>query len=353
MYQTISCEKYEGIGRRIFQAFGFSEEESRQITEVLLYADLFGVESHGISRIQKYYRLLKRKAVDKDAVPEKIYETSISAVYDAKSAMGQLVSAAAMKEAISKAKAHGIGMVEVKNSNHYGIAGYYALMAAREGLIGVSMTNTVSIMVPTFSAEALLGSNPIAIAVPAGKYPFLYDGATTVITRGKLELYQKLGKELPHEWVVDERGEISHNPARVLNCISEKKGGGILPVGGAGEEQAGYKGYAYAMIAEILTSVLSGGVSSIHKKDQGDTSHCFYAVDLRLFGKPEEIRSRLQQLIDEIHGARKAAGQDHIFVPGEKEFSRAEERKADGIPINEKTITELNEIARELGIEGV
>jgi LDH2 family malate/lactate/ureidoglycolate dehydrogenase len=123
MYQTISCENYKKLGKRIFQALGFSEEESIQITEVLLYADLFGVESHGISRIQKYYRLLKEGIVNKAAVPEKIFETPISAVYDAKSAMGQIVSVNAMKEAIKMAKEHGVGMVEVKNSNHFGIDG--------------------------------------------------------------------------------------------------------------------------------------------------------------------------------------------------------------------------------------
>lgn len=353
MYTTISYEEYQSLGERIFQAFGFSGEESRQITDVLLWADLFGVESHGISRIMKYYKLLQNEIVDKHAVPEKIYETPLSSVMDAKSAMGQLVAIEAMNEAIRKAKKHGIGLVQVRNSNHYGIAGYYALMAAKENLIGVSMTNTVAIMVPTFSAEALLGSNPIAVAVPTGGDPFLYDGATTVITRGKLELYNKLGKELPYDWAVDDEGLISHNPATVLNCISEKTGGGILPVGGAGEEQAGYKGYGYAMICEIMTSVLSGGVSAIRKKDTGDTSQCFYAIDPGLFGEKDEMKKRLTTLIEEIHGAKKAKGQEHIWIPGEKEFLKAKQRKEKGIPINDKTIVELNDIATELGIEGV
>lgn len=353
MYTIISYEQYKSLGERIFQAFGFSREESRQITDVLLWADLFGVESHGISRILKYYTLLKDKIVDKNAVPETVFETPISAVIDAKSAMGQLVSSESMREAIRKARAHGIGMVQVKHSNHYGIAGYYALMAAYEGLIGVSMTNTVAIMVPTFSAEALLGSNPIAIAVPTNGDPFLYDGATTVITRGKLELYKKLERELPYDWVVDEEGFVSYDPGRVLDCIKEKKGGGILPVGGAGEEQAGYKGYAFSMICEIMTSVLSGGVSAIHKKDTGDTSHCFYAIDPALFGDAQEIKTRLTTLIGEIHGAKKARGQSHIWIPGEKEFAKADRRKKEGIPVSNKTMDELNQIASELGIEGV
>lgn len=353
MYQSVSCKEYKSLVKNIFQAFGFSKKESEQITDVLLWADLFGVESHGISRILKYFNLLKEGVVDVKAVPEKIFETKISSVYDAKSAMGQIIAKKAMDEAIKKAKANGIGLVEVRNSNHYGIAGYYALMAAKEELIGISMTNTVAIMVPTFSAEALLGSNPIAIAVPTEKEPFLYDGATTVITRGKLELYKKLGKQMPFEWAVDENGEVSHDPAEVLECISNKRGGGILPVGGAGEEQAGYKGYGYAMICEILTSVLAGGVSSIHKKDVGDTSHCFYAVDPGIFGDKKAIKKRLTEFIKEIHAAKKAVGQTHIYVPGEKEFNRAKERKENGIPVNVKTINELNNITKELGLEGI
>lgn len=146
---------------------------------------------------------------------------------------------------------------------------------------------------------------------------------------------------------------ISHDATKVLHCISEKKGGGILPVGGAGEELAGYKGYGYSMICEIMTSVLSGGVSAMHKQDLGDTSHCFYAIDPGMFGDREEIKMRLTTLIEEIHGAKKAKGQEHIWIPGEKEFRRAEQRRESGIPISEKTIEELNYIASELGIEGV
>ncbi|SKC07500.1 Malate/lactate/ureidoglycolate dehydrogenase, LDH2 family [Lachnospiraceae bacterium] len=351
MYTKITTAQYMDLGKRIFKALGFSDADSRQITDVLLTADLFGVESHGISRIMKYYNLLKENIVNKYAVPKTVFETPISSVIDAESAMGQIVSVSAMDEAIRKAKVHGIGLVQVRNSNHYGIAGYYALMAAREGLIGISMTNTVAIMVPTFSAEAVLGSNPIAVAVPSdGDDPFLFDGATTVVTRGKIELYKKLEKKLPSEWAVDEEGSVSYDPIRILECIGEKRGGGILPVGGDGEEQSGYKGYGFSMICEIMTSVLSGGAASKHKTDKGDTSHCFYAIDPALFGDPDGVKQRMSEMIDEIHSAKKAKGQDHIFVPGEKEFLKAEERKRTGIPISNKTMSEIGQIIKELGI---
>lgn len=341
MYKKITKEEYEKIGKKIFTGFGFDERDSSIITDVLMQADLFGIESHGISRISKYDKLIGNGIVDIHAEPEILHETQISALVDAKSAMGQPVSYRSMELAIDKAKKHGIGMVQVRNSNHYGIAGYYALMAAREGLIGVSMTNTVAIMVPTFSAEALLGSNPIAVAVPSDGDPFLYDGSTTVITRGKLELYKKLDKKIEHEWTIDGEGNVLNEPSRALECISGKEGGGILPIGGAGEENSGYKGYGFAMICEIMTSILSGGVTSVHKTDRGDTSHCFYAIDPGLFGKKEEIRKSLSELINDIHNAKKANGCEHIFVPGEKEFRRERERKKVGIPIHEKTINEL------------
>lgn len=352
-YKRIPVEEYIRLSNDIFITLGFDKSDADKITDVLLKADLFGVESHGISRIQKYIKLISNNIVDIHANPELVFETPISAVYDAKSAMGQLVSIQAMDKAISKAKEHGIGLVQVRNSNHFGIAGYYVLKALEEGLIGICMTNTMAIMVPTFAAEALLGSNPIAFGFPSGDKPFLFDGATTVITRGKVELYKKLNKELPYEWTVDSVGEVTYTPEVVLENISEKKGGGILPVGGVGEEQAGYKGYGFAYICELLTSVLSGGVNSIHKQDKGDTSHAFYAVDPALFGNSEEIQLRAKQLADEIHSAKKAKGKPNIFIAGEKEFEREAYDREHGVVLSNESIAELNKIAEELKIKGL
>ena len=332
LYERVSVEKYKSITVDLFEKMGFTGDEAVSISEVLLQADLFGVESHGISRIKKYIDLVNEKIVDVKAKPEIVFETPISAVYDAKSAMGQLVSITAMDKAIEKAKKNGIGLVQVRNSNHFGIAGYYVLRAMKQGLIGVCMTNTLAIMVPTFSAEALLGSNPIAFGFP-GKSPFLFDGATTVITRGKVELYNKLGKELPYKWTVDENGDVTYDPKTVLDNISGKKGGGILPVGGAGEEQAGYKGYGFAYICELLTSVLSGGVCSIHKSDRGDTSHALYAIDPAIFGDAREIQKKADQLAYDIRSARKASGESRIFIAGEKEFEREAYNREHGVLI--------------------
>lgn len=345
--------KYESLHRfcsDVFQTYGFSGEESRQITDVLIQADLFGIESHGVSRIRKYIDLLESRVIRRDAKPEVIKETALSAVVDAHSAMGQLGAVAAMKLAIGKAKQQGIGMVQLRGGNHYGIAGYYALMAAKENLIGISMTNTVAIMVPTFGAKAMLGSNPIAFAMPTGKQPFLYDGATTVVTRGKLELYHKLDQPLKPGWTVDETGRESLQADKILDNISGKRGGGILPVGGAGEEGAGYKGFGMGLLCEILTSVLGGGVFSSGKQDKGDTSQCFYAIDYGMFGNKQSIEKHLWELTEEIRHSEKAVGQDQIFVAGDKEFAAEKQRRRDGIPLNDKTAEELNRIGNEVGV---
>ena len=346
-YGTISVREYREKAETVFQRLGFTAEESRTVTDVLLEADLFGVESHGISRIMKYVNLIRDGIVDREAKPEILKETPVSALIDARSAMGQLVSDQAMKLAVRKARETGIGMVQVRHSNHFGIAGYYALKAAEEGLIGITMTNTQAIMVPTFSAEALLGSNPIAVAFPAGEQPFLFDAATTVVTRGKLELYDKLGKDLPCDWAVNHMGNVSRNPGEVLRDIREKRGGGILPAGGAGEELAGYKGYGFAMICELMTSVLSGGVLGLHKQERGDTSHAFYAVNPEIFGDPREIRKAAQQLMDEIRAARTAEGHERIYIAGEKEFERRRERLEKGIPLGLKVLKELDGLLAE------
>lgn len=350
-YYRVLVDDYNHLATEIFTAMGFNPADAKKIVEVLLQADLFGVESHGISRIMKYVRLVEDGIVDINAVPEIVFETPVSAVYDAKSAMGQIVSIDAMDRAIDKAKKGGIGLVQVRNSNHFGIAGYYVLRALKEGLIGICMTNTMAIMVPTFSAEALLGSNPIAFGFPGGERPFLYDGATTVITRGKVELYKKLDKKLPYEWTVDSDGEVTYDPEPVLENISSKKGGGILPVGGAGEEQAGYKGYGFAYICELLTSVVSGGVNAIHKKDTGDTSHAFYAIDPAIFGDAKAIKQRAAVLSDEIHAARKASGRSRIFIAGEKEFEREADCRENGVYLSRQTVMELKGLAQRFGVK--
>ena len=248
----------------VFRKFGFNEEETNIIKDVLLTADLYGIESHGMQRMVRYDKGIEKGTIHPDAKPEVVFETPVSAVIDGHDGMGQLISHFAMEKAIEKAKKTGVGFVSVRNSNHFGIAGYYAEMASKQGLLGMACTNSEAIMVPTFGRKAMLGSNPIAVAMPAEPYPFLFDCSTTVVTRGKLEMYNKMGKPLPQGWALGANGQESTDAPDVLANIVAKKGGGIMPLGGNKEVNGSHKGYGYGMLCEIFSSIFSMGVTSIN-----------------------------------------------------------------------------------------
>ena len=209
-YETLNALLCEAFSR-----FGFEENESRLIADVLLLSDLYGIESHGMQRLILYHKGIEKGKIHPEAKPEIVFETPVSAVVDGHAGMGQLNAAFAMKLAIQKAKTGGVGIVTVRDSNHFGIAGYYARMACDEGLVGIACTNSKALMVPTFARQALLGSNPVAVAAPADPYPFLFDASTTVVTRGKLEMYNKTGEALPSGWAVDEAGRETDSAPRV------------------------------------------------------------------------------------------------------------------------------------------
>ena len=337
-----------------FRKFGFSDEEADIITDVLLTADIYGIESHGMQRMVRYHKGLEKGTIHRDAKPEVVFETPVSAVIDGHSAMGQLVGVFAMNKAIEKAKTSGIGIVTVRESNHYGIAGYYAKMASEQGLIGFSCTNSEAIMVPTFGRKAMLGSNPIAIAMPADPYPFFFDSSTTVVTRGKHEMYNKMGKPLPEGWALDETGAPSQDAPRVLSNIVGKTGGGIMPLGGATETLGSHKGYGYGMIAEIFTSILSQGVTSSECctfPDKTGICHGFAAIDPAIFGNPDDIRARFDAFLQELRDSPKAAGAERIYTHGEKEVEAAEEHRKNGIPVNDGTMVELADLCNYLGLD--
>lgn len=353
-YHKIPYEKLETFCQKVFQGYGFSETESRQITDVLLAADLYGIESHGIQRLIRYHKEITGGMVKLDAKPEVVFETPLSAVIEGNDCMGQLLGVQGMELAIQKAKASGFGMVTVRNSNHYGIAGYYTRMALKEDLIGACMTNTEAILVPTFGKQAMLGTNPIAFAMPADPTDFYFDAATTVVPRGKLEVYAKRGSGLPEGWAVDEEGRDSADPDRILHNIIEKAGGGILPLGGSGEKTSGHKGYGFAMICEICTAILSGGTTSnyIYKTPgRSNIAQCFIALDYGMFGDKAAIREALSRYLQEVRDSAKAEGQERIYTHGEKaQLAKARVLK-EGVPLNEKTYGEMKMIAEYCGAQ--
>ena len=355
MDRRIEAGALRAFMKRAFAAEGFCEEDARAIADVLMQADLFAIESHGAQRMMYYHQNIARGSVDVRARAEIVKRTPVSALIDGHFAMGQLTAARAMREAIARAKETGVGLVAVRNSSHFGIAGYYTLMAAREGLASFAMTNTGSIMVPTFGREALLGTNPIAFCMPAEPTPLWFDASTTVVTLGKVEVYDKRGLEMPEGWTVDAQGNVSTDARRMNAAILAGEPGGILPLGGAGETHGGHKGYGLALMVEALTGVLAQGLTANEMLGpHGDhTSHFFLAFDPGLFGEREEIRARMGEYMNVLRGSARAPGCARVYTPGDKAFAAQEERLQNGVPVEEQTLAELEKIAAELGINGV
>ncbi len=325
-FQLPVLEKFVGDA---FQAFGFTKDESAIITDVLLTADMYGIESHGMQRLSRYDNGLKSGLIKLDANPEVVFETPISAVIEGHDGMGQLIG------------------------NHYGIAGYYALMAVKEGLVGLSTTNSEAIMVPTFASKAMLGSNPLAVAVPADPYPFFFDASTTVVTRGKLEMYRKAEKELPDGWALNKYGNPSTDAEDVLKNIVAKAGGGIMPLGGSTEKLGSHKGYGYGMLVELLSSIASMGITSnhTHMNGKGGTCHGFIALDPAIFGDPDALKEHFSTFLQELRDAPKAEGAERIYTHGEKEALAVERVKENGVPVDVKTVIEMKQMADHLGMD--
>ena len=336
-----------------FLKFGFNEGECDIIVDVLLTSDLYGIESHGMQRLVRYHKGIEKGLIKIDAKPEIVFETPVSAVIEGNDGMGQLLGHKAMSLAIEKAKKTGMAIVSVRNSNHYGIAGYYAKMACKEGLIGMSMTNSEAIMVPTFARKAMLGSNPIAIAMPAEPYDFFFDASTTVVTRGKLEIYNKLDKPLPDMWALDKEGKKSSDASDVLKNIVAKAGGGIMPLGGETEQSGSHKGYGYGMLCEIFCSILSMGLTSNHTHigGKGGTCHGFIAIDPAVFGDADAIKEHLSTFLSELREAPKADGQERIYTHGEKEVFAYKDRMENGIDVNIGTVAEMVDLCKYLDMD--
>ena len=352
-YINYSRELLDKFCMEAFKKFGFTEAESRIISDVLIMSDDFGIESHGMQRLVRYHKGIESGLIKIDAKPEVVFETPISAVIDGHSGMGQILGHKAMEMAIEKAKTSGVGIVSVRNSNHYGIAGYYARMAMDQGLIGFSCTNSEAIMVPTFGKKAMLGSNPIAVSAPAEPYPFFFDASTTVVTRGKLEMYNKMDKPIPTGWAVNKAGESSNSANEVLGNIKAHEGGGIVPLGGDTEQLGGHKGYGYGMLCELFASILSQGNTSAHTMQNGFSGIChgFMAINPAFFGNAEDIKAHFSQYLTELRESPKADGAERIYTHGEKEMEAIKKVAKEGIPVNENTVREMIDMAKYLGMD--
>ncbi len=333
----------------IFTKLGVPGDDAVIITDVLISADLRGVASHGVQRLKRYVLGLQDGTMQKTAKIVVLNETPTTLHISGGDGMGQVISYQAMNMVIEKAKENNIAFASVCDSNHYGIAGYYAMMALEHDMIGISLTNTAPLVTPTFSRDAILGTNPIAVAIPAGKErPFVMDMATSTVPRGKLEVYHRQGKKMPLTWATDETGNASDDTARVLTAMNNRLGGGLLPLGGAGEESSGYKGYGLCLLVDILCGVLAGSAygKQLYSSDSpaSKVSHFFGAMKIDAFINPDIFKKLMDEYIQTLKNSSKVEGQERVYIHGEKEYeilNFAQENNIDLIMLNSRK-TDMN-----------
>lgn len=352
----VKAKKLHDFVEEVFLSYGLSKEDAFVCAENLVMADLRGIASHGVARLKRYVDGIASGIMFPLKKPSIIKETPNSANMDGNAGLGQIVGYYATKLAIEKAKKTGIGIVTVRNSNHYGIAGYYGNMILRENMLGISLTNSAPLVVPTFGKDMILGTNPLCFVAPTKRHrPFFLDMATSVVPRGKLEVYAREGKKMPDGWTVDEKGQVCTDPKKVLENMTKRLGGGILPLGGEGELFSGYKGYGLALMVDILCGVLSGGAyadSVYGDAKEGpptppNVCHFFMALKIENFIDMETFVTKMDDLIDRLKNSAKAEGHDRIYIHGEKEQEFTERYQKNGIPLQEKVYETLLTIGKE------
>jgi len=336
--------------KRFMIYLGVPEEDADIVADVLLAADLRGVNSHGIIRLHSYYgNRLQKGLIDTQAQAKILQETPISLALDGGNGLGPVIAYRAMRRCIEKAERSGIGVVTVRNSNHFGIAGYYAMMALSHDMIGISLTNSQPLVAPTYGREAMLGTNPIAVAVPAKReHPYVLDMATSVVPIGRIKVYSESGETIPSGWGTDKDGRPTKDPNLVL------EGGVLFPLGGT-EIMRGYKGYGLALLVDILSGVLSGAAFSTsvgHPDTLGhaDVGHFFMALKIDLFRPADEFKSSMDELIRMLKSSPKQSDQDRIYIHGEKEFEQSERCKNEGVPIFLAVVNSLRETGALIGV---
>jgi len=354
-YIKIKVDALQEFTVSVFTKLGLPLEDAKISVEILIASDQRGIGSHGLQRLNRYVNGLKTGVMKPITEVKILKETPNTLLISGGDGMGQVAGYRAMQMVIDKALKNNVAFAAVRDSNHYGIAGYYAMMALEYDLIGISLTNSAILVVPTHGKNAILGTNPISIAVPTGKErPFVLDMATSTVPRGKLEVYDREGKTMPSTWATDEVGKATQDASRVLANLLEKKGGGLLPLGGAEEVDGSHKGYGLALLVDILSGVLSGSAFGPYlyaKKDEpAKVSHFFGAIKIDAFIEPAQFKSLMDEYINILKNSEKATGQDRIFIHGEKEFELYEQQKEE-VGIYYKVVEELRKIGEELGIK--
>ncbi len=351
-----SAKELKQFATNIFLKIGCSEEHAKQASDVLIRADLRGIESHGIARLSGYIRLHEKKRLNAHPHIQIVHKTPSTAVVNGDSGLGLVIGPNAMKLAIEKAKNVGSGWVAVKNSNHYGIAGYHAMMALEEDCIGISLTNASPLVSPTFSKERLLGTNPISIAVPTkNQPPFVLDMATTIVANGKLEVLQQKGLDAPEGWLQDRTGHITTDAKGLV------KGGSMRPLGGD-RTHGSHKGYALGAVVDILSAVLSGAnygpwvppfVAFLDPAPDpvGEgIGHFFGAMRIDAFRDGDEFKFHMDNWIKRMRNSETVSPNEKVLIPGDPEREMTEVHLKNGIDILDSIVEDLRELGDKLGV---
>lgn len=339
---------------------GVPEKDAETISDVLIESDKRGIDSHGIGRLKPIYiDRIDWGILNPETKIDTVKETATTAVLDGNNGMGHVVAKKAMQMAIDKARENGLGMVAVRNSTHYGIAGYYPLMAIKEGMIGLTGTNARPSIAPTFGVENMLGTNPLTIGFPTDEeFPFVLDCATSVSQRGKIEMYSRSGKKLPEGWVIGRDGKTRTDTDQVLVDLTKGKAA-LAPVGGLGEETAGYKGFGYATVVEVLSAALQGGsfLKDLNGFDENGNKipyplgHFFIAINIDAFLGLDIFKKISGSIMRDLRNSEVAPGEDRIYTAGEKEWIAWEYRKDHGCPVPLVLQKQMIELRNRWGLD--
>lgn len=354
----ISAEKLEEFMLDVLKGVGVPEEDAKVVADVLITADKFGIDSHGIGRLKPiYYNRIKQGVLNPITKIDVIREGLTTAVLDGNHGMGHVVSKKATEMAIAKAKEYGMGMVAVRNSSHYGIAGYYTLMAAEAGMIGITGTNARPSIAPTFGVQPMLGTNPLTFSLPTDEeFPFFLDCATSMSQRGRIEVHGRLDKDIPEGWVIGNDGKTRTDTHAILRDLTSGEAA-LTPLGGITEDTGSHKGYGYATLVEILSASLQGGAflhalsgSKDGKAVPHALGHFFIAIDIEAFTSLDEFKKTTGDILRELRASKRAPGQERIYTSGEKEYLSSIERGKIGIPIVESLQKDIRDLVAELNL---
>ena len=343
-----------------FIGYGVPRDDAAICADVLVEADKRGIYSHGVNRFKPIYIDRIKAGIQKPVTKfEILKETPTTAVVDGHDGMGQVIGYRSMQMAIDKAKQYGMGMVAVRNSTHYGIAGYYATMATKNDCIGITGTNARPSIAPTFGVENMMGTNPLCFGMPTDEdFPFVIDCATSITQRGKIEYWARINKETPAGMVIAQDGNTMTDSAAILDALTGGKAA-FAPLGGIGEEMAGYKGYSYTVVVELLSAALQGGnymkmltgIDPNGEKVPYHLGHFFIAVDTDAFLGADAFKKTAGDILRELRNSQKVPGAERIYTTGEKEYMAYMEKKDKGVAITEAVQKEILAVRDELNLD--